>query len=77
LEQELANLKFGARARVFDLGCGNGALASHLHSLGFDVSGVDPSYSGIQNAARYHRHVHLNWAAAMKIWLRSSVGFPS
>ncbi len=59
LEQELTNLKFGARARVFDLGCGNGALASHLHSFGFDVSGVDPSHCGIQNAARHHPDVHL------------------
>ena len=37
-------------ARVFDLGCGNGAFARHLKSLGFDVTGVDPSEQGIAQA---------------------------
>jgi 2-polyprenyl-3-methyl-5-hydroxy-6-metoxy-1,4-benzoquinol methylase len=60
LEQELATLKLGAGTRVFDLGCGNGALAAHLHALGFDVSGVDPSHCGIQNAARHHPELHLS-----------------
>lgn len=33
--------------RVFDLGCGNGAVARHLADLGFTVTGVDPSEQGI------------------------------
>lgn len=33
--------------RVFDLGCGNGALANRLHQKGFEVAGVDPSETGI------------------------------
>jgi 2-polyprenyl-6-hydroxyphenyl methylase/3-demethylubiquinone-9 3-methyltransferase len=41
----------GAR-RAFELGCGNGAVASWLHDRGIDVTGVDASESGIQQAAR-------------------------
>lgn len=38
--------------RVFDLGCGSGAFASTLFKQGFEVTGVDPSTSGIENARR-------------------------
>lgn len=38
--------------RVFDLGCGNGTLARRLQSLGYEVSGVDPSDKGIAQAKR-------------------------
>jgi 2-polyprenyl-3-methyl-5-hydroxy-6-metoxy-1,4-benzoquinol methylase len=36
--------------RVFDLGCGNGTLARRLGTLGYEVSGVDPSEEGIAQA---------------------------
>lgn len=36
-----------SNTQVFDLGCGNGAFAQKLSSLGFSVTGVDPSGSGI------------------------------
>jgi 2-polyprenyl-6-hydroxyphenyl methylase/3-demethylubiquinone-9 3-methyltransferase len=32
---------------VLDLGCGNGAFTARLHSLGYQVKGIDPSPSGI------------------------------
>jgi 2-polyprenyl-3-methyl-5-hydroxy-6-metoxy-1,4-benzoquinol methylase len=38
--------------RAFDLGCGNGATAHMLSSLGFVVTGVDPSQSGIELARK-------------------------
>ena len=38
---------FGA-SKVYDLGCGNGAFARHLKSLGYEVTGVDPSEEGIR-----------------------------
>lgn len=44
------NLESGSR--VFDLGCGNGTLARRLQSLGYEVSGVDPSEEGIARAKR-------------------------
>ena len=37
--------------RVFEVGCGNGAIAKVLESKGFEVTGVDPSESGIAQAA--------------------------
>lgn len=37
--------------RIFEVGCGNGAVAKVLESRGFEVSGVDPSQSGIAHAA--------------------------
>ena len=40
----------GADRRVFDLGCGNGSVASALASRGYDVTGVDPSEQGIAQA---------------------------
>ena len=35
---------------IFDLGCGNGAFARHLNSLGYQAKGVDPSEEGIARA---------------------------
>lgn len=35
------------RKRIFEVGCGNGATASMLNQLGYEVIGVDPSESGI------------------------------
>jgi 2-polyprenyl-3-methyl-5-hydroxy-6-metoxy-1,4-benzoquinol methylase len=49
LLQEIHSRESTAK-RVFDLGCGNGATADMLTKLGFDVTGVDPSASGIEYA---------------------------
>ena len=38
--------------RAFDLGCGNGATANMLYELGFDVTGVDISETGIASGRR-------------------------
>ncbi|MEQ1842209.1 MAG: methyltransferase domain-containing protein, partial [Verrucomicrobiales bacterium] len=48
-----------AKMGVFDLGCGNGALARHLEELGYEVTGVDPSQSGIEIAKREHPSIRL------------------
>jgi len=39
-----------AGGRLLDLGCGNGAFAQRLQSLGFQVTGVYPSPSGVGQA---------------------------
>ena len=36
--------------RLFDLGSGNGSVAANLTNEGWDVTGVDPSASGIAAA---------------------------
>lgn len=38
------------KARIFDLGCGNGSIAFFLFRKGYQVSGVDPSKEGIWHA---------------------------
>jgi 2-polyprenyl-3-methyl-5-hydroxy-6-metoxy-1,4-benzoquinol methylase len=49
----------GLGQRVFDLGCGNGALAEALHQAGYEVSGVDPSPSGIERANQARPYLDL------------------
>ena len=43
------DLAAGSR-ELFELGCGNGYLANVLTQKGWDVTGVDPSLEGIQQA---------------------------
>src|SRR5687767_11881282 len=42
---------------ICDLGCGNGHIAGRLASLGYNVTGVDASPSGIQIARRTYPNV--------------------
>lgn len=42
---------------ICDLGCGNGHISGRLAELGFDVTGVDASRSGIQIARRAYPKV--------------------
>jgi 2-polyprenyl-3-methyl-5-hydroxy-6-metoxy-1,4-benzoquinol methylase len=47
----LDELNFPAAERtLFELGCGNGSVANELMRRGWDVTGVDPSDEGIQQA---------------------------
>ncbi len=50
--------------RAFDLGCGSGPTANMLSTLGFDVTGVDPSEQGIALANEAFPHVHLHVGSA-------------
>jgi 2-polyprenyl-3-methyl-5-hydroxy-6-metoxy-1,4-benzoquinol methylase len=50
---ELARILDLARPRrIFEAGCGNGAVAHWMQSRGIDVVGVDESESGIEEARR-------------------------
>jgi 2-polyprenyl-6-hydroxyphenyl methylase/3-demethylubiquinone-9 3-methyltransferase len=42
--------RFPPPARVFELGCGNGAVANILAQRGYEVTAVDPSIEGINIA---------------------------
>lgn len=37
--------------KLFEVGCGNGSFAKALESRGYEVTGIDPSESGIAHAA--------------------------
>src|SRR6266849_2758164 len=50
--------------RVFELGCGNGVLAAKLAALGFDVTAVDTSASGVAFARAAHPDVRFEQASA-------------
>ncbi len=50
--------------RIFDLGCGNGAVAHHLSTLGYTVTGVDPSFAGIQHAQSAYANLRLERGSA-------------
>lgn len=45
--------------RVFDIGCGNGAVASRLTREGYHVTGVDPSESGLAQARQTYPELTL------------------
>ena len=40
----------GGPKRVFEVGAGNGAVAAHLTTLGYEVTGVEPSNDGVTQA---------------------------
>jgi SAM-dependent methyltransferase len=42
--------------RAFDLGCGNGSTSNMLSELGFEVTGIDSSESGIAIAKEAYPH---------------------
>lgn len=54
----------GNKTRLLDLGCGNGAFARKLATLGFDVVGIDPSESGIAQAKGVQSNVRFEVGSA-------------
>jgi len=45
--------------RVFEIGCGNGSTANMLVKKGYDVTGIDPSVSGIEIANKAFPNIKL------------------
>jgi 2-polyprenyl-6-hydroxyphenyl methylase/3-demethylubiquinone-9 3-methyltransferase len=54
----------GTERRLFDLGCGNGSVAATLTKHGWDVTGVDPSETGIAQARKSYPDLNLFQASA-------------
>jgi 2-polyprenyl-6-hydroxyphenyl methylase/3-demethylubiquinone-9 3-methyltransferase len=52
------------RKRIFELGCGNGAVAEVLTRHGYQVTGVDVSSQGVEQAQRRHPHLSLQRGSA-------------
>ncbi len=64
---ELEKLKAGLGgrdARMFELGCGNGSVASKLSSRGWDITGIDPSVEGIEQARKAYPELKLAQGSA-------------
>ena len=52
------------RAKIFELGCGNGSVANELAAAGYDVTGVDPSAEGLAHANRRYPTLKLAQGSA-------------
>ena len=50
--------------RVFELGCGNGAVAAVLSERGYQTAGVDVSTQGLEQARRRYPHLSLQPGSA-------------
>ncbi len=50
--------------RLFEVGCGNGSVASAATSHGWSVTGVDPSEQGIQHARAQYPELNLHQGSA-------------
>lgn len=66
-----------AGAQVLDVGCGNGALCAELLARGYDVTGIDPSESGVALAAAAHPRgrFHVGFADDRLLELLGEEGF--
>ncbi len=82
VREELAKLlkQFGddsSPPRVFDLGCGNGSVASVLNQDGWDVTGVDPSSQGIDQAKESYPDLKLFLGSAYDDLAKEYGTFPA
>jgi len=60
---------------ICDLGCGNGYLAGRLVALGYDVTGIDASQSGIELAKKYYTNAcFLRESLDVKLGQRAGIG---
>ncbi len=50
--------------RIFELGCGNGAVANELAALGYSITGIDPAKEGIEWARRSYPHLDIHQGSA-------------
>lgn len=62
--------------RIFDLGCGNGSVASYFVGLGYDITGVDPSSTGIEQAKSNFPNLNLTIGSAYDPLEQSFGTFP-
>lgn len=62
--------------RVFELGCGNGAVASVLEGKGYQVAGVDVSVEGLEQAQRRHPNLLLRPGSAYDPLVETYGRFP-
>lgn len=66
----------GDRARMFELGCGNGSVAAKLGMRGWDVIGIDPSAEGIEQANKAYPGLKLAQGSAYDNLVEAYGTFP-
>jgi 2-polyprenyl-3-methyl-5-hydroxy-6-metoxy-1,4-benzoquinol methylase len=54
----LNELQGEGKTKIFEVGCGNGALGSELIKNGFEIYGVDPSIEGIEQSKKTNAPLH-------------------
>ncbi len=64
------------RKCIFELGCGNGAVAEVLTRHGYQLTGVDVSVQGVEQAQRRHPHLSLQLGSAYDRLAESYGRFP-
>lgn len=64
------------QTRIFELGCGNGAVAEVLTRHGYQLTGVDVSVQGVEQAQRRHPHLMLQLGSAYDCLANTYGRFP-
>lgn len=64
LMERLLRERMEPGSRLFELGCGNGATAEQMRKLGFEVTGVDPSETGISAGREAYPELALHVGSA-------------
>jgi 2-polyprenyl-3-methyl-5-hydroxy-6-metoxy-1,4-benzoquinol methylase len=64
------------RARVIDLGCGNGHVTGRLAALGYDAMGLDVSEDGIRVAREAHPDLRFEVASVYDEGFEATLGGP-
>jgi 2-polyprenyl-3-methyl-5-hydroxy-6-metoxy-1,4-benzoquinol methylase len=62
--------------RVFDLGCGNGGVASVLEQKGYQVTGVEVSTQALEHARGRYPHLRLSHGSAYEALAETYGRFP-
>jgi 2-polyprenyl-3-methyl-5-hydroxy-6-metoxy-1,4-benzoquinol methylase len=75
--QLLSKVNVGQDRRVFELGCGNGAIAAHLSNLGYTVTGIDASEESIRNANKQYPDLELYQGSAYEALAERYGAFPA
>jgi 2-polyprenyl-6-hydroxyphenyl methylase/3-demethylubiquinone-9 3-methyltransferase len=65
-----------SQRRIFELGCGNGSVAYQLTQKGYDITGVDPSMEGIEQARRAYPGLKLFHGSAYDDLVKRFGEFP-
>lgn len=76
LEHVLMEVRKSRASRAFEIGAGNGYVASRIAELGIDVCGIEPSPSGVAFARSHSPPVNIQAGSAYDDLVRQYGKFP-